>query len=57
MLGWLLVEASKRFWEPVEIQADVMLIVAVMGFIFNLIQIKILHAGEGHYELGADQDH
>ena len=31
-----------------------MLIVAVMGFIFNLIQMKILHSGEGHYDPGEE---
>ena len=39
------------------VQGDLMLIVAVMGLIFNLIQIKILHSGDGHYHLGGDHDH
>lgn len=37
-----------------------MLIVAIMGIFFNLIQMKILHGGEGHYHLGGeghDHDH
>ena len=35
-----------------------MLIVAVMGLIFNLIQMKILHSGDGHYHLGGEEhDH
>ena len=29
-----------------------MIIVAIMGLIFNLIQMKILHSGDGHYHLG-----
>jgi zinc transporter 2 len=33
-----------------------MLIVAVMGLFFNLIQMRILHSGDGHYHLGGD-DH
>ena len=37
MTGWLLVEATKRFFKPPEVQGDIMLIVAVMGLIFNLI--------------------
>lgn len=53
-MGWLLMETLPRFYEPVEIQSDVMLIVAVMGFIFNLIQMKILHSGEGHYDPGEE---
>ena len=54
MTIWLLVEATKRFFEPPQVQGDVMLIVAVMGLIFNLIQMKILHSGDGHYHLGGD---
>ena len=35
-----------------------MLIVAIMGLVFNLIQMKILHSGDGHYHLGGDHhDH
>lgn len=34
-----------------------MLIVSVIGFIFNLIQMKILHSGEGHYELGSEVEY
>ncbi len=34
-----------------------MLIVAVMGLAFNLIQMKILHSGDGHYHLGGSHDH
>lgn len=33
-----------------------MLITAVAGLFFNLIQMQILHQGEGHYHLGGD-DH
>lgn len=33
-----------------------MLITAVAGLFFNLIQMSILHQGEGHYHLGGD-DH
>lgn len=31
-----------------------MLVVACIGLMFNLIQIKILHTGDGHYHLGGD---
>lgn len=34
-----------------------MLIVAILGLIFNLIQMKILHSGDGHYHLGGSHDH
>lgn len=32
-----------------------MLIVAIMGLIFNLIQMKILHSGDSHYHLGGEE--
>ena len=57
MTVWLLVEATKRFFEPPQVKGDLMLIVAIMGLIFNLIQMKILHSGEGHYHLGGEHDH
>lgn len=56
MTIWLLVEATKRFFMPPEVEGDVMLIVAVMGLIFNLIQMKILHSGDGHYHLGGEHE-
>lgn len=57
MTGWLLVEATKRFWAPPQVKGDIMLIVAVMGLIFNLIQMKILHSGDGHFHLGGEHEH
>ena len=57
MTGWLLVEATKRFFQPPEVKGDVMLVVAIMGLVFNLIQMKILHSGDGHYHLGGECEH
>ena len=57
MTAWLLIEATKRFFQPPQVQGDIMLIVAVMGLIFNLIQMKILHSGDGHYHLGGEHEH
>ena len=37
MTIWLLVEATNRFFEPPRVKGDLMLIVAIMGLIFNLI--------------------
>ena len=34
-----------------------MMITAVAGLFFNLIQMKILHQGDGHYHLGGGHDH
>jgi len=53
---YLLKEAVARVLEPPELEANVMLITAVAGLFFNLIQMQILHQGEGHYHLGGD-DH
>ncbi len=54
---WLLVEATDRFVHPPEIEGFIMFVTAVLGLIFNLIQMKILHSGEGHYHLGGGDDH
>ena len=58
MTLWLLGEATKRFFEPPQVKGKIMLIVAVMGLFFNLIQMRILHSGDGHYHLGGEEhDH
>lgn len=57
LMGWMCVEAVSRYQEPVPIQGDIMIIVAAMGFIFNLIQMKILHSGETHYDMGEEVQH
>eukprot|EP00347_Sterkiella_histriomuscorum_P016268 403353843 len=54
---WLVQEATMRIIDPVEVKGGTMVIVAVMGLIFNLIQMKILHSGDGHYHLGGGHDH
>ena len=54
---WLLYEATLRILAPQEVLGGTMLIVAIMGLIFNLIQMKILHSGDGHYHLGGSHDH
>lgn len=58
MTIWLVYEATMRFFEPVEVKGLIMMIVAIISLFFNLIQIKILHQGDGHYHLGGgDHDH
>jgi zinc transporter 2 len=57
---WLLFEAVNRIVKPQEVKGKEMMITAVMGLFFNLIQMQILHQGEGHYHLGGghhDHDH
>jgi zinc transporter 2 len=47
----LVIEATRRFFEPSQVNGGIMLIVAVLGLLFNLIQMRILHTGDGHYHL------
>ena len=54
---WLVVEATKRIINPQIVDAKIMAITAVAGLFFNLIQMKILHQGDGHYHLGGSHDH
>jgi solute carrier family 30 (zinc transporter), member 2 len=54
MTIWLLVAATERFFIPPMVQGSLMFIVAVIGLIFNIIQIQILHGGSEHFHLGTD---
>ena len=54
---WLLFEAINRIVKPQEVKGKEMIITAVMGLFFNLVQMKILHQGDGHYHLGGGHDH
>jgi len=54
---YLLSEAIQRvLTPPKDFDVEPMLVTAVAGLFFNLIQMQILHQGEGHYHLGGD-DH
>jgi zinc transporter 2 len=57
MTLWLLYEAVHRLVDSQEVKGKEMLITAVLGLFFNLIQMKILHQGEGHYHLGGSHSH
>lgn len=43
MTIWLVGEATKRFFMPPQVKGGIMLVVAIMGLFFNLIQMRILH--------------
>lgn len=43
--GWVVYEAIRRFWEPVEILGGTMLGVAVAGAIANLVAFRVLNGG------------
>jgi solute carrier family 30 (zinc transporter), member 2 len=47
----LFIEATKRFFIRTQVLGGTMVIVAIMGLFFNLIQMKILHQGSGHYQM------
>ena len=56
MTAGLIYEATLRFYEPPEIVGGIMLGTAFLSLIFNLIQIKILHSGEGgHVHVGGQK--
>lgn len=50
--GWIVVEAARRFYEPVEVMATEMLVVAVLGLLVNIASFRILsQGGAGHGNL------
>lgn len=46
VVGWILIEAVRRFVEPPEILAGTMLQVAVLGLVVNIIAFAVLHGGD-----------
>lgn len=55
---FLIIEAIERIIHPPEVEADIMLLVSCVGFLFNLIMFKILHTthlpGIGGHNCGHD---
>jgi len=57
---WLIYEATLRIIVPQPVEGPIMLVVAVLGLIFNIIQMKILdhhHHGPGDHGCGGDHHH
>ena len=55
---WLVVEATSRIVRPQEIKTEIMVVTAISGLIFNLIQMRILHQDAGgHYHIGGNHNH
>ena len=48
VIGWIIYHSISRFFNPVEIMSTPMLIVAVIGFIVNVIVYFILESGHSH---------
>ncbi len=46
IVGWIAYTAVRRLLAPVEILADAMLLVAVLGLIVNIIVLRLLHGGD-----------
>ena len=47
---WLLYEATLRVITPQPVLGGIMLIVAILGLFFNIIQMKILDHDHGHHD-------
>jgi len=46
LVGWINIEAIRRFTAPVEIMGRTMLIVAVVGLVVNIVSFSLLHGGD-----------
>ncbi|MBT8088246.1 MAG: cation diffusion facilitator family transporter [Gammaproteobacteria bacterium] len=46
IVGWILFEAVRRFFNPREILGETMLVIAVAGLVVNLISFIVLHTGD-----------
>ncbi len=45
VVGWILMEAVRRFFDPVEILATPMIVIAVLGLMVNIAAFALLHSG------------
>lgn len=48
IVGWILLEALERLMTPVEVTADVMLVIAAVGLAVNVVVFLVLHGGSRH---------
>jgi cobalt-zinc-cadmium efflux system protein len=46
VVGWILIEAARRLFAPVEVLGGPMLVVAAMGLVINLVVLWILRSSE-----------
>ena len=44
---WIFIEAGMRFGDPPEVEAGLMLVIAVGGLVVNLVAARILHGALG----------
>jgi cobalt-zinc-cadmium efflux system protein len=43
---WIVVEAVQRLLNPVQVMADTMMLVAILGLVVNLVTFLVLHGGD-----------
>jgi cobalt-zinc-cadmium efflux system protein len=46
IVGWILVEAVRRFLNPSEVMGATMLVVACAGLVINIVSFLVLHGGD-----------
>ncbi len=45
IVGWIVVEALERFMTPIDVAADLMLVIAALGLLVNIVVFFVLHGG------------
>lgn len=45
---WIVVEAIHRFMAPVQVQGNIMIVIAILGLVVNIVAFALLHAGDHH---------
>ena len=45
---WIVVEAVRRFFSPIQVHGEMMIVVAILGLVVNLIAFRLLHGGDHH---------
>ncbi|MGB5720423.1 MAG: cation diffusion facilitator family transporter [Woeseiaceae bacterium] len=46
IVGWILFEAVRRFFNPRDVLGETMLVIAVVGLLINLVSFIVLHTGD-----------
>jgi cobalt-zinc-cadmium efflux system protein len=46
IVGWILVEAVRRFLDPPEVMGQTMLMIAAAGLVINIVSFLVLHGGD-----------
>jgi len=46
IVGWIVIEAIRRFWSPVDVAGGFMLVVALAGLGVNIASLVLLHGGD-----------